>query len=151
MHDMVLKLDEMGRPAWIGLMVLSFILFWPLGLAVLAFLLWSGRMGHGWGHGWGCSSHGERRARWQRFADNFERRGGDHGFRGRYGFSSGNRAFDEYREETLKRLEDEQREFREFLERLRLAKDRSEFDQFMAERRNRPAEPPKGDTPPAQG
>jgi len=53
--------------------------------------------------------------------------------------SSGNRAFDEYRTETLRRLEDEQREFREFLERLRFARDRAEFDQFMAERRNRPA------------
>ena len=52
--------------------------------------------------------------------------------------SSGNHAFDEYRSETLRRLEDEQREFREFLERLRFAKDKTEFDQFMAERRNRP-------------
>ena len=51
--------------------------------------------------------------------------------------SSGNRAFDEYRSETLKRLEEEQREFREFLERLRFAKDKTEFDQFMSDRRNR--------------
>ena len=40
----------------------------------------------------------------------------------------------------MKRLEDEQREFKEFLERLRFAKDRAEFDQFMAERRQRPFE-----------
>ena len=52
--------------------------------------------------------------------------------------SSGNRAFDEYRTETLRRLEEEQREFRDFLDRLRMAKDKQEFDQFMAERRNRP-------------
>ena len=52
--------------------------------------------------------------------------------------SSGNRAFDEYRAETLRRLEEEQREFRDFLDRLRMAKDKQEFDQFMAERRNRP-------------
>jgi len=52
--------------------------------------------------------------------------------------SSGNRAFDDYKAETLKRLEEEQREFREFLARLRFARDRAEFDQFMAERRNRP-------------
>ena len=52
--------------------------------------------------------------------------------------SSGNHAFDEYREETLRRLEDEQKEFFEFLERLRQAKDKAEFDQFMAERGNRP-------------
>ena len=51
--------------------------------------------------------------------------------------SSGNHAFDEYRTETLRRLEDEQREFKEFLERLRFARDKTEFDQFMAERRNR--------------
>jgi hypothetical protein len=50
--------------------------------------------------------------------------------------SSGNRAFDEYRADTLRRLEDEQREFLEFLERLRHAKDKAEFDQFMAERRS---------------
>ena len=54
--------------------------------------------------------------------------------------SSGNRAFDDYRAETLKRLEDEQREFKDFLERLRFAKDRAEFDQFMTERRQRPFE-----------
>ena len=52
--------------------------------------------------------------------------------------TSGNRAFDEYRSETLRRLEEEQREFREFLDRLRFAKDKTEFDAFMAERRNRP-------------
>jgi hypothetical protein len=52
--------------------------------------------------------------------------------------SSGNRAFDEYRAETLRRLEDEQREFQEFLVRLREAKDKAEFDQFMADRRGRP-------------
>ena len=41
----------------------------------------------------------------------------------------------------MKRLEEEQREFKDFLARLRFAKDRSEFDQFMTERRNRPSEP----------
>ena len=56
--------------------------------------------------------------------------------------SSGNRAFDEYREDTLRRLEAEQREFKEFLDRLRHAKDKAEFDQFMAERA-RAAEQPQ--------
>jgi hypothetical protein len=51
--------------------------------------------------------------------------------------SSGNSAFDEYRAETLRRLEEEQKEFRDFLDHLRQAKDKSEFDQFMADRRNR--------------
>jgi hypothetical protein len=56
--------------------------------------------------------------------------------------TSGNRAFDEYRVATLRRLEDEQREFREFLSRLRMAKDKAEFDQFMAEGRTRQEPPP---------
>jgi hypothetical protein len=43
----------------------------------------------------------------------------------------------------LRRLEEEQKEFREFLERLRFAKDKTEFDQFMSERRNKPAEQPQ--------
>jgi Protein of unknown function (DUF2852) len=65
--------------------------------------------------------------------------------------SSGNRAFDEYRSETLKRLEEEQREFKDFLARLRFAKDRAEFDQFMAERRQRPfGSDSQGETPPAE-
>jgi hypothetical protein len=132
-----MRLDDIGRPAWLALMVVSFILFWPLGLTVLAFLLWSGRMGRGCG--WD-------RGRWQqRFADRWERRMGD----AWHGPSSGNRAFDEYRQETLKRLEDEQREFRDFLERLRMAKDRSEFDQFMSDRKNRPSAPAGGPPAPA--
>jgi hypothetical protein len=46
-------------------------------------------------------------------------------------------AFEEYREETLRRLDEEQREFQEFIGRLRMSKDKAEFDQFLAERRNR--------------
>ena len=53
--------------------------------------------------------------------------------------ASGTRAVDEYRTDTLRRLEDEQREFHDFLARLRMAKDKAEFDQFMAERRGRPS------------
>ena len=52
--------------------------------------------------------------------------------------TSGNRAFDEYRAETLRQLEAEQRAFQEYLTRLRLAKDRAEFDEFMADRGARP-------------
>ena len=51
--------------------------------------------------------------------------------------SSGNRAFDEYRTETLRRLEEEYHAFQEYLDRLRMAKDRAEDDQFMAERGTR--------------
>ena len=47
---------------------------------------------------------------------------------------TGNSAFDAYREDTLRRLEDEQQSFENFLQRLRDAKDKAEFDQFMNER-----------------
>lgn len=66
-----------------------------------------------------------------------ERWGGGGGYGYGYRGSSGNRAFDEYRAETLRRLEEEQREFKEFLDRLRHAKDKAEFDEFMAERHRR--------------
>jgi hypothetical protein len=49
--------------------------------------------------------------------------------------TSDNLAFDEYRTATLRRLEEEQHEFREFLSRLQMAKDKAEFDGFMATRR----------------
>lgn len=45
-------------------------------------------------------------------------------------------AFDEYRTDVLRRLEDEQREFRDFVDRLRAARDKAKFDQFMNERRS---------------
>lgn len=63
--------------------------------------------------------------------------------------SSGNHAFDEYKSETLRRLEEEQKEFGSFLERLRFAKDKAEFDQFMAERRGRPPTPASDEQPAA--
>ena len=91
-------------------------------------------------NGSGC-----RRSRWQsRFADKFDRarsRVEDEVKNFKGGYTSGNNAFDDYREATLKRLEDEERQFRAFLDRLRHAKDKGEFDAFMSERRERPAEP----------
>ena len=86
----------------------------------------------------GCWHHG-RHARWNHEMRETAERWVGCGGRGR---SSGNRAFDQYREETLRRLEEEQREFRDFLDRLRFAKDKAEFDEFLAERRNRPPETP---------
>jgi hypothetical protein len=128
----VAKLDELGRPAWILLMILGFMWWWPVGLIVLAFMTGSGRMGGGY--------YGDRwQRKMERLQDKMERLRGPGDWWGCHS-SSGNRAFDEYRADTLKRLEDEQREFRDFLARLRQAKDKAEFDQFMAERRNRPPE-----------
>ncbi len=132
---LVAKLDELGKPAWIALMVLAFFVFWPLGLAILAFALWSGRMGCGHYPSYGRWQH--KMERMQGKMDRLRERMTQNTSWG-YAPSSGNRAFDEYRSDTLRRLEDEQREFHDFLGRLRMAKDKAEFDQFMAERRNRP-------------
>lgn len=152
---LVQKLDDLGKPAWIGLMVLGFIVFWPLGLAMLAYLIWSGRMG--------CWTHGDS-DRWQRRMERMQAkmermremagRWHDRHHGGPQRASTGNRAFDEYRDETLRRLEDEQREFFDFLERLRHAKDKQEFDQFMTERwerGRRGATNGNGGNGPAQG
>jgi hypothetical protein len=136
------------------LMVLGFIWWWPVGLVILALLFASGRIGC-WrrpmlaGSGpMGCWNHGMNR--WEgkisRMQEKMDRvRAKMDGMRNRGDWwgtppSSGNRAFDDYRSETLKRLEEEQREFHDFLDRLRFAKDKTEFDQFMAARRNRPSD-----------
>ena len=50
-------------------------------------------------------------------------------------FPENQSAFEEYRADTLRRLDDEQKDFQAFLDRLRMAKDKAEFEQFMAERR----------------
>jgi hypothetical protein len=129
-----------NRALWIAAMVLGFIAFWPIGLALLFYLIWSGRMG--------C---------WNYRQDTNTGRGSWAWTPPRFGWcgrdraapppaSSGNRAFDEYRAETLRRLEEEQRDFGAFLERLRYARDKAEFDQFMAELRQRGAPP----APPAE-
>jgi predicted CopG family antitoxin len=59
--------------------------------------------------------------------------------------SSGNSTFDAYKSDTLRRLEDEQRNFEEFLKRLRDAKDKAEFDTFMEDRASRSAETSEDD------
>ncbi|MEQ8922800.1 MAG: DUF2852 domain-containing protein [Roseovarius sp.] len=104
-----LWLDERGKLAWIAAMVLGFIVFWPIGLALLAYMIWSKRMFNG-----ACAT----RTRHAHSA-----------FK-----SSGNTAFDAYKSDTLRRLEEEQDAFERFLNRLRDAKDKAEFDQFMEDR-----------------
>jgi hypothetical protein len=122
------------RPAWtpltIALMVIGFMLFWPLGLVMLAYILFGDHvheirrhfagMRRSWSQDWGgCGSRGHAR--------------------------SGNSAFDDYRERELhrldeerRRLEEERRQFEAFVYNLRRARDQEEFDRFMRERRNRP-------------
>lgn len=111
-------LDSKGKGAWIAAMVLGFIFVWPVGLALLAYMIWSKRM-----FSKSCSRRG-------RHGRHFEMRKSGYAAMK----SSGNSAFDSYKAETLRRLEDEQDQFESFLERLREAKDKTEFDQFMDER-----------------
>ncbi|EKE45117.1 hypothetical protein OCGS_0812 [Oceaniovalibus guishaninsula JLT2003] len=103
-------MDERGKGAWIAAMVLGFILFWPVGLAILAYMLW----GRKFSMSKGCRMRARSGLAMTR--------------------STGNSAFDAYRAETLRRLEEEQDAFQAFLERLRDAKDKAEFDQFMSDR-----------------
>ena len=106
------RLDDLPKGAWIAIMIVTFILFWPLGLAVLGYLFWSGKM-QSWKHEHRCGRRGHRRHR---------------------NGSTGNTAFDEYRNETLRRLDDEREAFETFVDQLRRAKDQEQFDKFMAER-----------------
>lgn len=143
--ELVSKIDDLGKPAWIALMVLGFVVFWPVGLALLAYLIWSGRMG--------CR-HERGAGRWQ-FEDRARDFAGRHWGRVRLR-PSGNSAFDEYREATLRRLEEEHEEFKTFLDQLRHARDKAEFDQFMTERRRQADSPaagpaPEGEAPRPQG
>lgn len=132
--DITAKIDEHGKGAWIAIMVLGFIVFWPIGLAILAFMIWSGRMG------------GKKRGNIGRWHYEYKEDANGTGpcYRRRTGKgrrrATENWAFEEYREETLRRLEEEQAEFEEFLDRLRHAEDKAQFDKFMDERRSRPAE-----------
>ncbi len=93
-------------------MVLGFIFCWPVGLALLLYMIWSKRMfskSHRTSNGMG--------------------RHAMHAMK-----PTGNSAFDAYKADTLRRLEEEQNNFESFLERLRDAKDKAEFDQFMDDR-----------------
>jgi len=145
------------------LTILAFLWWWPLGLLILGFLIARGKFGcrrHLAYAGDGSMFHDEHGGdRWERkmarMQDKMERmRSRMDSIRSRGDWfgpaSSGNRAFDDYRTETLKRLEEEQREFKDFLARLRFAKDRAEFDQFMADRRQRPSAPGSQAEPPAE-
>ena len=124
-----------GRGLEIAGIILAFIWFWPLALAYLVWKLM------------GYPKYDEAKAflrdTFGRATDDlFGQRGSTGGFS-----SSGNAAFDEYRRSELERLEEERRkldqearEFRNFVEELKRAKDREEFDAFMAKRRgNGPA------------
>jgi hypothetical protein len=118
------------RPAWtpatIALMVVGFMVFWPLGLAMLAYIIWGDRLGDVKGefNRVSDSIFGARKtAAWAPTA------------------RTGNVAFDDWREKELTRLDEERRrldeareEFETYVRELRRAKDQEEFDRFMADR-----------------
>jgi hypothetical protein len=127
------------RPAWtpatIALMVVGFVVFWPLGLAMLAYILWGDRLE-------------DFKGDWSKAGKNMFGSCRKHGHRGHRGFPrTGNVAFDDWREKELERLNEERRkldemrdEFDAYARELRRAKDQQEFDRFMAERsKNTPA------------
>lgn len=128
-------LDSKGRKAWIAAMVAGFIVFWPVGLGLVAYMTYANK--------WSKNMFNRKSCTARR----------DHGGMGRSAAwrSSGNTAFDAYKADTLRRLEDEQSAFESFLQRLRDAKDKQEFDAFMEDRAKsvtRPTlaeESPRGD------
>lgn len=114
-------LDARGRGAWIAAMVLGFVFVWPVGLFLVLYMTATNR--------WSKSMFGQ--------SCKSRRHDGSWGARrwdGRGFAATGNSAFDAYRAETLRRLEEEQAAFESFLSRLREAKDKQEFDTFMEER-----------------
>ncbi|MGI9401155.1 MAG: DUF2852 domain-containing protein [Rhizobiaceae bacterium] len=120
------------RPAWtpvtIAMMIIGFMIFWPLGLAMLAYILFGDRLGE---------FKTEVNRATDRFSCGFGR--GRSSRRNHFREDTGNVAFDEWREAELTRLEEERRkldemraEFDEHLRELRRARDKQEFDAFMA-------------------
>jgi Protein of unknown function (DUF2852) len=111
-------LDAKGKWAWIAVMVLGFVVNPLVGLGILAYLIWGKQM---FARSCGQRRHHDHNHSWGRHAM-------------RAGQATGNRAFDDYKAQALRRLEDEQEAFEAFLQRLRSSKDKSEFDSFMDER-----------------
>lgn len=120
------------HPLQLVAVVAAFLVWVPLGFAVLAWMLWGDRL------------TGDRmREGYERMKTRFGGFGPDYAPARSYGFggSTGNAAFDDYRTETLRRLDEERRRleeegraFAEFLANLRRARDKEEFDRFMRER-----------------
>jgi len=125
------------HPGWIAVTIVGFLIWWPIGLALLFFTLGSRKMG--------CWSNGDRwqnkmeRMQWkmERMRGHMERRGAASAFGPP---SSGNRAFDDYRMERCGVWRTQQKEFHEFLAGLRHAKDKEEFDAFMGPAQAAPAD-----------
>jgi hypothetical protein len=121
--------------------VLGFIVFWPIGLAILAFKFWQRKTGYP------GDLQTAAQEKWREARSAFHS-GPWAGRAGYGGHSSGNMAFDDWRaaeiarlDEERRKLEEAHREFATFVENIRRAKDREEFERFMNERRARPSQP----------
>ena len=117
----------------IVLMIVGFAVFWPLGLAMLAWIIWGDEIG---------ARTQELKSQFRSFSSRAPsyRSGPASAWNGR----TGNLAFDDYREREMKRLDEERRkldgmraEFETFVTELRRVKDQEEFDRFMQDFRNR--------------
>ena len=114
--------------------VLGFMVFWPIGLGILGYKVWQRKNG-------GPDLQSMVSDGWSRVRDAFSDVSGTRAWTP----SSGNSAFDAWKAAELARLEEERRkldkahrEFADFMDNVRKAKDREEFERFMNERRNRP-------------
>ena len=130
---MLAKLDEFGAVAWLAVAAVVSLIAWPLGLATFAYLAGTCRL-HAWRDG-----RGRMPGTWFNLGVGSPSAMQGSGAHWSSMPPSGNQAFDAYRADAISRLEEEQREFHSFLERLRQARDKAEFDAFMADRRGRPA------------
>lgn len=99
--------------------IVALNIFWPAGFALAVILAWRG----------GFAPNMSGRTSKQEIEDTVKSLIPESSAK-----SSGNKSFDAYRTELLTRLETEQENFENFLGRLREAKDKSEFDQFMEDR-----------------
>jgi hypothetical protein len=130
-------------------MVLGFIVFWPIGLAILGYKFWQRRYGGPDLQSLATSKFQEARTMMSSnpsWSSSWRCGGAMNRARGFYTPTTGNAAFDEWRtaelarlDEERRKLDDAQREFSEYVDAIRRAKDREEFERFMAERRARPA------------
>ena len=130
----------------VALTAIGFILFWPLGLAMVAYVIWGEKIAKMVRGQTGANDPfaGARRAA-SDFGRTFRDEFGGRGFGGGRTPNTGNAAFDAWREAELKRLDEERRKIDEataaFEAHLRAerggydeTRQREEFDRFMQSR-----------------
>ena len=130
------------HPLELAAMIVGFVVFWPIGLAIL--FLKIAQKKEGYPGDLFSYARDKITAKFQGAGAARTWCGGWSGSRHSGGMrATGNSAFDDWRNGELARLEEErrklvaaEREFSEHLDRLRRARDREEFDRFMNERRN---------------